>query len=57
MIETLKGSAKALVGAATPGLVIAINDATAEANKLVTGLIAAAATGLLVWLTRNGAKT
>jgi hypothetical protein len=51
----LAESRKAIVAAATPGLVLLVNDLTAEASTQASGWIAVAATLVLTWLVPNKA--
>lgn len=53
MLDRLLGAAKALVAAATPGLVLAINDLTAEASVQASGIVAMVAALVLTWLVPN----
>ena len=44
---------KALVAAATPGIVLAVNDVSAELSTQAAGLVAVVASLLLTWLVPN----
>jgi hypothetical protein len=51
--DKLNESRKAVVAAATPGVVLAINAASDELSKQASGWITLVAGSLLVYLTRN----
>lgn len=53
MKDRLNEARKALVAAATPGLVLLVNDVTAEASTQAAGIIAVAASLVLTWLVPN----
>lgn len=53
MKDRLNEARKAIVAAATPGLVLLVNDVTAEASVQATGIIAVLAALVLTWLTPN----
>lgn len=53
MVDKLNEARKAIVAAATPGLVLLINDVTAEASVQATGIIAVVASLVLTWLVPN----
>ncbi|MEM9710584.1 MAG: hypothetical protein AAGA17_00090 [Actinomycetota bacterium] len=52
-IQRLTTIAKAIVAVVTPILSLAITDAVAELSVYADGLVASAATALLVWATPN----
>lgn len=51
--QKLAESRKAIVAAATPGLVLLINDVSAEASTQASGWVAVIATLVLTWLVPN----
>jgi hypothetical protein len=53
ILERLQLMAKAIVAAVTPIVSVAVVDVLAELSVMSTGLIAAAATAALVYLTPN----
>lgn len=53
MKDKLNESRKAIVAAATPGVVLAINALTDELSKQATGWITLAASAVLVYFIRN----
>lgn len=57
IIDKLNEARKAIVAAATPGIVLLVNDVTAEASTQATGIIAVVAALVLTWLVPNKPPT